>query len=524
MISTIRSPLGNGRRRHRLRTDQRGLSPVVGAILVFTVLIIAGTTLVMHWIPELELKNEMDHTDAALDTWQKLQQAILNHENAKIEVKLSAGPASVLGLFEQAPNPGTITVTPAKYVRRILPDNDAYVGEDSSSGSGTLWVQSSEGSNRRTYLKFNISSLENARIYEARLVVYATISKFQHTWGENTGLSPVPMLIEVMRVDNDNWSEDTISWVNDPGYGDALVNEDKPSESTWEISYDEDVGVWYTFNVSSYVKGQRAAGDDNVSLCLKAPSENSTLNRYAWFRSKESASYRPCLQITYESVLESSWRSFDNWGSIADSGSVVFDVPNKRYDQYSFVFEGGALIKERYRENPILGADQEEIPQQPSSQTGGPILVANPPLVVGQRLSGDNVQIYVNRYRIVNRATYTGTGKAFLNVTVRENENLRWENSYDNVMVAIRSDRPQVWVGTDPLLGGGYFTGMAGTTRGELGSLDYSLGAEGSDWGDISVRDFYANGITIYGRRLDAGINDIKYVERVYDVTIDITT
>jgi len=526
-IFTRRSSLGSGRRRHRLRKDKRGVSPVVGAVLVLSILVIAGTTFVTHWIPELQLKNEMDHTDAALDTWRKLQQAILNHENAKIEVKLGADPASILGLFEQALNPGTITVTPAKYIMRILPDNDAYVGEDVSSSSGNLWVQTYKDNNRRTYLKFDLSSLENARIYEARLVVYANISRFPHTWGGKTGYSPVPMLIEVMRVDNDNWSEDAISWANNPSYGDALVNEDKPSESTWEISYDEDVGVWYTFNVSSYVKGQRADNDDLISLCLKAPKENSTLKRYAWFRSKESASYRPCLQITYESVLESNWRSFDNWGSIADSGSVVFDVPNKRYDQYSFVFEGGALIKERYRENPILGVtDQEEyeIPQQPSSQTGGPILVANPPLVVGQRLEGDNFQISVNRYRIINRATYTGTGKAFLNVTVRENENLRWENSYDNVMVAIRSDRPQAWVGADPLLGGGYFTDLAGVTRGEWGSLDYSLGAESSDWGDISVRDFYANAITIYGRRLAAGIKDIKYVERVYDVTIDITT
>jgi len=84
-------------------------------------------------------------------------------------------------------------------------------------------------------------------------------------------------------------------------------------------------------------------------------------------------------------------------------------------------------------------------------------------------------------------------------------------------MVAIRSDRPQVWVGTDPLFGGGYFTGLAGVTRGELGNLDYSLGAESS------VRDFYANAITIYGLKQDVGINDIVYVERVYDVTIDIT-
>jgi hypothetical protein len=73
------------------------------------------------------------------------------------------------------------------------------------------------------------------------------------------------------------------------------------------------------------------------------------------------------------------------------------------------------------------------------------------------------------------------------------------------------------------LLVGGYFTDIAGTTRGEVGSLDSLLGAGSSDWGDISVRDFYANAITIYGRRLAAGINDIKYVERVYDVWIDIT-
>ena len=143
-------------------------------------------------------------------------------------------------------------------------------------------------------------------------------------------------------------------------------------------------------------------------------------------------------------------------------------------------------------------------------------MVANPSLIVGQGLEGDNVKIYVNRYRIVNRASYSGIGKAFLNVTVRENTELSREENC--ITVAIRSDRPQVWVGSDPMFSGGYFTDLAGVSRGEEGSLDLSLG------GDISVRDFYTNAITIYGRNLDESIMDIKYVERVYDVTIDITS
>jgi hypothetical protein len=535
VIFTRKSSPKINRRRHSLRKDKRGISSVVGGILVLSIVFVAGAVLVTHWIPELELKNEMDHTDAVLDTWRNLQQAILNHENVKIEVNMAADPASILGLMEQAPSPGTITVTPAKYVMRILPDNDAYVDNsnpDTNYASDNLWVQSYKDNNRRAYLKFNISSLGNARIYEARLVMYAKISSFQHTWENENGYSPVSMLVSVMAVDNDNWSEGAIRWNNNPGYDNVLLNEGLPSENTWEIAYDEDVqnenvGMWYTFNVSSYVNGRRAGNDNLISLCLKAPRENSSFKRYAWFRSKESAGYRPYLQITYESASE-DWRSYDNWdswGSIADSGSVIFDVPNKRYDRYSFIFESGALIKDRYRENPISVTDQggNQITQQPSPYTGGPILIANPPLVVGQQLSGDNVQIYVNRYRIMNRATYTGIGKAYLNITVRENIDLRMEYNLDNLMVAVTSSYPQVWVGSDPLLGGGYFTDIAGTTRGEVGSLDSLLGAGSSDWGDISVRDFYANAITIYGRRLAAGINDIKYVEHVYDVWIDIT-
>jgi hypothetical protein len=533
VIFTRKSSPEINRRRHSLRKDKRGISSVVGGILVLSIVFVAGAVLVTHWIPELELKNEMDHTDAALDTWRNLQQAILNHENVKIEVNMAADPASILGLMEQAPSPGTITVTLAKYVMRILPDDDAYVGEENSLSSDNLWVQSYKDNNRRAYLKFNMENLPvDAKIYEARLVMYAKISSFQHTWENENGYSPVSMLVSVMAVDNDNWSEGAIRWNNNPGYDNVLLNEDLPSENTWEIAYDEDVqnenvGMWYTFNVSSYVNGQRAGNDNLISLCLKAPRENSSFKRYAWFRSKESAGYRPYLQITYESASE-DWRSYDNWdswGSIADSGSVVFDVPNKRYDRYSFIFESGALIKDRYRENPISVTDQggNQITQQPSPYTGGPILIANPPLVVGQQLSGDNVQIYVNRYRIMNRATYTGIGKAYLNITVRENTDLRMEYNLDNLMVAVRSDYPQVWVGSDPLLGGGYLTDIAGTTRGEVGSLDSLLGAGSSDWGDIGVRDFYANAITIYGRRLSAGTEDIKYVEHVYDVWIDIT-
>jgi len=516
------------KRRFRLRRDERGVTPVIGAVIVIALLTIAGMTLVSSWIPEQERKNEADHMDAVRDVWQELQRVILNHENTTIKVKMGADSASVFGLFGQPMNPGHIWVNPAKWVKRIAPEADMYIGQTPPS-SGTenfLFAQSNASNNKRAFLRFNLSTLPaDANIVEARLLVFADVSQYTSTWdpdgagGANpvTGYSGITQLLEVRKVGNDTWDEGSPPGWPGPEAGDVMVNGDWPWENTWEISYDN---MWYTFNLTDYVKAERNAGDDNVSICIKAVKEDSSLLRYAIINSKENPYRRPHLLVVYERANVAGVPTYDdNWGSIADGGSIVFEARNKQYDDYTFAFESGGLIMERFG--------------------SGTMMISNPDLVVPLKLdwieNGDNIQIYVNRYRIVNQGHFSSTGDAVLTVTVRENTELGTKGqtlNIDNLTVAVKSDYPKAWRGTHPLVMGGYFTDLAG--RFDLaGSLDWIFEYWDSDGGDIAIRDFDLNAITIFGRHRGPVISgspsvcpvdkDIFYKESVYDVRVDIS-
>jgi len=517
-------PLKRGRPRRRvyrpsLRSERRGVSPVVGAFIVISLLIIASTTIISRWVPEEERVNEAEHVDEVFETWQALQRAISAGENRTFRLRGDAKPANVLGLFGRPTLPGRITIIPARNVVRIPPENDTYVEEGSAAsygGEGSVWVRSSPSTNRRSYLRFNLSTLPaDAAIEEARLYVYAHISKFPNTWQGVTGYSSVPALIEVRPVENDAWDE-TIHWFTAPAFGDVLRNDDWPWDNCWELSYDlaitdDNLGMWYTFNLTSHVKRERA--DNRVSLALKAVKENSKLERYARIVSKENSwtFLHHHLLVVYRSASLENTTRFDRWGAIADPGYISFDVQNQSYDDYTFTFEGGGVIKQRYGT--------------------GDLMAAGPGLVVGERAEGDNIKITVNRYRILGEEKrFSVSGDIVVKVSVEENTSLRRDNNLDNLVVAIRTTHPRSWRGEHPLTEPGHFTELAARFPGSWGSLDYLLEAWESEWrggaygiGEIVLREFYLNGITILGKRRGVGVGDILYSERVYDVRIEVT-
>jgi len=183
-------------------------------------------------------------------------------------------------------------------------------------------------------------------------------------------------------------------------------------------------------------------------------------------------------------------------------------VQNQSYDDYTFTFEGGGLIKQRYGT--------------------GELMVAGPGLVVAERGEADNIKIRVNRYRILGgERRLSVSGDIVVKVNVEENTSLRRDNSLDNLLVAIRTNYPRPWRGEHPLTEPGYFTELAARFPGTWGSLDYALEAWESEWeggayslGEIVLREFYLNGITILGKRRVGP--DILYTERVYDVRIEV--
>lgn len=511
LVMSIPALRNEYQRKRKLRKEERGITPAVGAFLVIALLTVASFVLITTWIPQLERRNEADHLDSVRDAWHELQRVILAHENRTIEVELNPKSASVFGIFGQRMNPGRIEITPAKFVKRIAPIADAYVGETGSSGTNNLWAQSHFDNDRRVFIRFDLSSLESdASIREARLMVYAEISKFLHTLtapGYGTGYSSVPALLEVREVNDDTWTE-TITWATQPSYGDAIVNGDWPYENRWEIPYD---AMWYTFNLTQYIQEQRDI-DNLVSLAIKAVREDSILQRYARFRSRESSHNRPHLLIVYERASGVGEPVIDEWGTIADGGSVVFETEYKHYGTYTLAFESGGLIMERYYTYTLM--------------------ISNPDLIVALHTDDDeNLRIYVNRYRITNQAGLGGKGKVMLKVTVTKSS----ENVYhlENPSVAVRTDYPRAWRGDHPLVRGGYFTDLAARFEGRWGSLDYMLEAWDSDGDDLVVRDFYLIALTIQGRHLgprrsgSANVcsieNDVILVERVFDVRIDAT-
>lgn len=123
----------------------------------------------------------------------------------------------------------------------------------------------------RSFLKFDLSSIPvDAQIQSATLnllcVEYNDASADAHA------------------VTNDAWSEDTITWNNQPPYGDSLDTITEDGEA-WPIH------EWWEWNVTTWVSGE-LSGDKTASFCLKAAGA-------CYFYSKEHGTDIPYLEVTY---------------------------------------------------------------------------------------------------------------------------------------------------------------------------------------------------------------------------------
>jgi|GEM_PF-3246953 len=167
------------------------------------------------------------------------------------------------------------------------PTDDAFVraGQfaDQNFGSDTqLLVKNNEPDiSRESFLKFDISSY-TGEIGSAKLRVYG------HLVGQTT---------EDMRVyglEDDNWSEGTVTWNTRPDAAHALA----------AIQVDP-VWKWHEVDITRYIKEQ-AANDGIVSLALIQPGDNGTTLD---FNSKEHSNFRPVLELSAArpSLLAPQW-------------------------------------------------------------------------------------------------------------------------------------------------------------------------------------------------------------------------
>ncbi|HJP93501.1 MAG TPA: SBBP repeat-containing protein [Pyrinomonadaceae bacterium] len=156
---------------------------------------------------------------------------------------------------------------------------DAYVrdGASASTNFGTtneLQTQvSAVGSNRETYLKFDITAISG--IVNAKLRLYGRLSD---TSAMNVSAAVYPVLTSAP-----DWTESgngSITWNNKPATGAALTS----------VTVTDNNARWYEWNIADYVKAEKDAGRNIIKLAIKNTTSSTP---YATFNSREADNNRP---------------------------------------------------------------------------------------------------------------------------------------------------------------------------------------------------------------------------------------
>ena len=163
----------------------------------------------------------------------------------------------------------------------LSPIADAYVrdGASATTNFGTaneLQTQvSSVGSNRETYIKFDITAVTG--IVNAKLRLYGRLSD---TLGTDFPATVYPVLTSAPDwVESGNGS---ITWNNKPATGSALTS----------VTVIDNNARWYEWNIADYVKAEKDAGRNIVKLAIKNTAASTPT---AIFNSKENDNNRPQL-------------------------------------------------------------------------------------------------------------------------------------------------------------------------------------------------------------------------------------
>lgn len=179
-----------------------------------------------------------------------------------------------------------ITVNAAPGTSVLTTTADAHVrdGSNVSTNYGTATALetrtdgvSNSGNNRDAYLKFDTTSVTLANIGAVKLQIYAAAS------------AAGTINTSVYSVATTTWIETgagSITWTNKPVAGTTALS----SAIVDGMAY-----TWYELDVTNYVKSEKTAGRNVVSLALRNPSvttPNIVIN------SKEAAGNRPQLVVT----------------------------------------------------------------------------------------------------------------------------------------------------------------------------------------------------------------------------------
>jgi glucose/arabinose dehydrogenase len=173
-----------------------------------------------------------------------------------------------------------IGYTAAGQTRTLASTADAYVTDGLSANknygsTGELLVRSSGGFNRHAYYKFDLASVGN--IASAKLRLFGRLISTTAADSVTTG---------VFSASGAAWGESTLTWNNRPASGTTAL-------ATARVT--AGASRWYEWDLTSYLRQQKAAGRTSVTLVIKNLTPSKT---QAGFRSKESSSNRPQLVVT----------------------------------------------------------------------------------------------------------------------------------------------------------------------------------------------------------------------------------
>jgi hypothetical protein len=135
---------------------------------------------------------------------------------------------------------------------------------------------STSGNTRETYLKFDLSGITGA-ITAGKLRLYGALT--------NVVDSGIPN-VAVYSATNTSWNETTLTYNNRPLSGTTILAQ-KGITGT--------AGQWFEFDLTNFLKAEKAAGRNVVTLVLKA---TNTTNPVATFNSGEAANFQPELLVT----------------------------------------------------------------------------------------------------------------------------------------------------------------------------------------------------------------------------------
>ena len=226
----------------------------------------------------------------------------------------------------------TVTTGTTSYVR-----GGTYAGAN-YGGSPELMVKRSgtQAHLREAYLKFSLSSVGS--VSSGKLRLYGGLNEA----GSIT--------LNVFSASNTSWSESTLTWNNKPASGSTLRGSFVVSGSS---------SKWYEVDLTGFLKAEKAAGRNTVTLVLKGAANT---NAFATFASDEASANAPQLVLNgsttstpdlaaqQRAFLEQKYGMFIHFGyntftdSKATSPNVDhFNPSNLNTDQWAAVAKASGM-------------------------------------------------------------------------------------------------------------------------------------------------------------------------------------